>query len=579
MASRLATIIVVLIVGATLVAGLIVRAQRDDDTGPVDLIVFNGNVYTADGSGQFQEAVAVRGNQVLKVGTNREIKRLRRAQTTVIDAHGGAVVPGFNDSHVHFLEGGLALSNVDLLDATTLESIQEKIKSFATENPDRPWVIGRGWYYAPFPGGLPTRQILDALVPDRPAYLTCYDGHTGWANSKALALAGITRRTPNPKNGLIVKDPRTGQPTGILKESAQNLMAKVLPPATHEDKLRAIRAGIIEAHRFGVTSVQDASSSADELAMYDEVRQAGDLTLRVYGALWIDPGFKDADADRFDALWKKYPDDPVLKTGAVKLMADGVIEAHTAAMLKPYSNRATTGLPNYSVAELNRIVATMDKRGWQIFIHAIGDGAVRMTLDAYEHAAAINPAPVRGRRHRIEHIETVDAADIPRFGKLGVIASQQPYHGTPTPNQIDVWAGNIGPERASRAWAWRSIKEAGGRLTFGSDWPVVMIDPRAGINMALNRTTSEGKPEGGWLPEQKLPLTDVINGYTSGAAYASFDEQRKGTLAPGMLADIVILSTDVFTNPPERVLDAQVDVTIFDGKVVYSRSATPTSEN
>ncbi len=579
LASRLTTIIVVFIVAATLVAGLMVRAQRDDDTGPVDLIILNGHVYKADGTGQFAEAVAVRGNQVLKVGTNREIKRMGRAQTTVLDAHGGAVVPGFNDSHVHFVSGGLALRDLNLLDATTFEAIQSKIRDFAQQHSDRPWLQGRGWYYAPFPGGLPTRQQLDALVPDRPAYLECYDGHTGWANTKALHLAGITRRTPNPPNGIIVKDPKTGEPTGVLKESATDLVTKVMPKDTRDDRLQAIRAGIAEAHRLGVTSIQNASGTPDEFDLYDQIRREGDLTLRVYSALWISPGFKEQDANRFDQVWKKFPDDPLFKTGMVKLMVDGVIEAHTAYMLKPYANKATTGKPNYSVAELNRIVKQMDLRGWQIMIHAIGDGGVRMALDALEGASAANPPPARGRRHRLEHIETIDPADIPRFGALGIIASQQPYHGTPTANQIDVWAGNIGPERASRAWVWKSIKDAGGRIAFGSDWPVVTLDPRVGLNMAVNRTTNDGNPEGGWLPEQRLTIPDAVDAYTRGAAYASFDEQRKGSLAPGMLADIAILSGDIFAAPPERLLDAVVDVTIFDGKVVYSREAGTTTDS
>jgi predicted amidohydrolase YtcJ len=575
MASRLTAYIVVTIVAGTLIAGLIVGAQRDDD-GPIDLIILNAKVYTGDHD-TFAEALAIRGNTILRVGGNREIKRLRRAQTTVLDAHGGAVLPGFNDSHVHFLGGGLSLEQVDLLDAVTLDQIQEKIRGFAAVHPDQPWVRGRGWYYATFPGGLPTRQQLDAIVADRPAYMTCYDGHTAWVNTKALQLAGITRRTPNPKNGIVVKEPKTGEPTGVLKEAAQGLMDKVLPQPTRDDKLRAIRAGIIEAHRFGVTSVQNASGTPDEFELYDEIRRAGDLTLRVYSALSIRPGFTEADADRFEPVRKLFADDPLFKAGAVKLVSDGVIEAHTAAMLAPYANRPTTGNPNYAADELNRIVAMMDRRGWQIMVHAIGDGAIRMALDAYTRAAAANPAPPRGRRHRIEHIESVDTADIPRFGKLGVIASQQPFHGNPSANQIDVWAGNIGPDRASRAWAWKSIRDAGGRLAFGSDWPVVTMDPRVGVNMAVNRTTPDGKPEGGWLPEQKLALADVIDAYTSGAAYASFDEQRKGTLARGMLADIVIMSNDIFTAPLERLLDAAVAVTIFDGKVVFTREGASTN--
>lgn len=574
MASRVTTLIVVFIVSATLIAGIIARAQRDDE-GPVDLIVYNGKVYPGDGRGRFAEAVAVRGNTIFRVGSNREIKRLRRPQTVVVDAHGGAVLPGFNDSHVHFASGSLALTEINLLDAFDAGQVAEAVRGYAEAHKEAAWVTGRGWYYTAFPGGLPTRQLLDEVVPDRPAYLIAYDGHSGWANSAALQLAGITRTTANPKNGIVVKD-ATGEPTGVLKESAMGLMRAVLPTHDRAQRLEAIRAGIREAHRLGVTSAQNANGTPEEIALWDELRRENALKLRVYHALSAGPGFNEGQADRFEETRRAYPDDPLLKAGAVKLMADGVIEAHTAAMLEPYANKATSGMATFTSAELNRIVTLLDRRGWQIWIHAIGDRGIRMALDAFEAAGRANPAPARGRRHRIEHIESIDPADLPRFGALGVIASMQPFHANPDPSMGTVWTENIGPERASRAWLWHSIANAGGRVAFGSDWPVVTLDPRMGLQVAVNRLSPKGEPEGGWLPDERLPLTAAIDAYTSGAAYASFDEQRKGTLTKGMLADIVVLSTDIFDAPPERVLDAQVAVTIFDGKVVYDRAEATT---
>ncbi len=570
MASRLTTLIVVFIVAATLIAGIIARAQRDDE-GPVDLIVYNGRVYAGNGSDDFKEAIAVRGNTIFRVGSNREVKRMVRPQTVVVDAHGGAVVPGFNDTHVHFASGSLALSEINLLDATSTEQVSARIRAYAEAHQDRPWITGRGWYYTAFAGGLPTRQLLDQLVPDRPAYLTAYDGHSGWANTVALKLAGITRATPNPKNGIIVKD-AGGEPTGVLKESAVALVRAVMPKPDRAQRLDAIRTGVRQAHRYGITSVQNASGSTEEIELWGELRRGNELKLRMYHALSAGPDFTEVEADRFEAVRRKYGDDALLKTGAVKLVADGVIESHTGAMLEPYSNRATKGLPNFTPEELNRVVALLDKRGWQIMIHAIGDGAIRTSLDAYEAAAKANPEPPRGRRHRIEHIESIDPADVPRFGALRVIAAFQPFHANPDPSMGTVWSENIGPERAARAWLWQSIARNGGRLAFGSDWPVVSMDPRLGLQVAVNRLSPIGEPPGGWLPEQKLPLTAAIDGYTSAAAYASFDEGRKGTLARGMLADIVILSTDIFNGRPERLLDAKVDVTIFDGKVVYNRA-------
>jgi predicted amidohydrolase YtcJ len=392
-AARLTAYAVAFIVAVTFIAGLIVRAQRDDD-GPVDLIVINGKVYPADGGTDLAEAVAVTGNKVVRVGTNREIQRLRRAQTVVVDARGGAVLPGFNDSHAHLINGGLSLDQVSLLDATTIEAIKDTVRVWAEAHPEREWIVGRGWYYQPFNGAMPTRQMLDALVPDRPAYLVAYDGHTGWANSRALKAAGITRRTKAPAHGEIVKDRRTGEPTGALKEAAMALMNAAAPAPSDEDRLAAIRAAIDESHRYGITSVQDAGGAAGDLDLFDRLRKRGELTLRVYQALRADHTLSDAGLDALDEVRRRYADDPLLKTGAVKLIADGVIESHTAAMLEPYANKPSiTGEPRFTPAQMNKVVASLDKRGWQVMTHAIGDQAVRMTLDAYEAAAKANPAP------------------------------------------------------------------------------------------------------------------------------------------------------------------------------------------
>ena len=538
---------------------------------PADLLIVNGRIYPADGTGHVFDAVAVAGGKVLRIGSTREMDDLRGASTNVIDARGRAVLPGFNDSHVHFLSGGLGLSQVDLAGLATLADVQSKIRSFAIEHDSASWVLGRGWLYSPFPGGLPTRAQLDAAVADRPAAMTCYDGHSLWVNSRALAAAGITKDTPDPKNGVIVRDPKTGEPTGVLKESAQSLVRRVLPQASRNDQLAAIRAAVAEALKLGLTSVQNASGTPEELEIFDQARRAGDLKVRYYSTLSIQPGFTPAEADRYDEVWRRYGDDPALKTGAVKIVLDGVIESRTAAMLDPYTNATSAGAPNYTRDDLERIVTMMDARGWQIWIHAIGDRAIRMALDAFEHAAASNPAPARGRRHRIEHIEAVAAADITRFGRLGVIASQQPMHVALGDMNADEpsgpWPNNVGRERATRAWAWKSIRATGGRLTFGSDWAVAPLAPGEGIWLATTRKVSPG------AQDQKLSLTDAIDGYTRWPAYASFEEQRKGTLAPGMLADLVILSTDIFAHPPQKPTDLAVDVTIANGVVVYRRDA------
>ena len=534
-----------------------------------DLLITNGRVHTADERGTVAQAVAVSGNRILRVGSDQELQSLRGPQTQVIDAHGGTVAPGFNDSHVHFVSGGLSLGDVDLAGLTSLTEVQNAIRAYAAAHRESTWVKGRGWLYSPFPGGFPTREQLDAVVPDRPAVMTCYDGHSIWVNSKALAMAGITRNTPNPTNGVVVKDPKTGEPTGHLKESASDLVERIMPKPTDADRRAALRTAVAEAHRVGVTSIQNAGGSPQELELYDQARKAGELRVRAYLALSASAGITEADADRMDEVWKKHQDDPTLTTGAVKIYSDGVIESRTAALLAPYANSAGSGALNYSTEELHRIVALMDKRGWQILIHAIGDRAVRVSLDAFEQAASANPAPARGRRHRLEHIETIDGADVPRFGTLGVIASQQPMHAQlgdmNSTEPSGPWPDNLGPARASRAWAWKSIRDAGGRFTFGSDWPVASLEPAQGIWLA---TTRMHAPQSA---DQRLPMKDVLDGYTRWPAYASFEEPRKGTLAPGMLADIVVLAADILAQPPIKAGDVVVAATIFDGKLVYKK--------
>jgi len=590
MAARLTAYVVVGIVAATLIAGLIVGAQRDDSDGPVDVIVQHAKVYTAGARSGMAEAVAIRGNQVLRVGSDRDIARLRRPQTTVIDAKGGAVIPGFTDSHLQFINGGLSLGRIDVANAATLEEVQQRVRAWVEANPDAPWVLGRGWYAESFPGGLPTRQQLDAIVPDRPAEILSHDGHRSWVNTHALDLGGVTRKTPNPRGGVIVKDSRTGEPTGVLEEAAMTLVGRRVPQATREERARALRAALDEAHRYGITSIHNAGGTAEEFELFADARRSGDLTVRVYSALVFGSRVVTEPAIiELDTITARYPDDPLFKAGAIKITLDGTIETHTAAMLEPYANEdgeagvtsvagaTTTGTPAISPDDFNRIVRLLDARGWQVLTHATGDRAVQMALNAYEHAVRSNRVPERGRRHRIEHIDTIDAADLPRFGALGVIASMQPVLGSPSPDRIELWLKNLGPGRASRGWAYGSIAASGGRLAFGSDWPSAPLNPMLGLHTAVTRATPENTPEDGWNPSERLALKAAIDAYTSDAAWASFDEQRKGSLAPGMLADLVVLSDDIFDAPASRLASTRVAVTIFDGKIVYRRDGRQTN--
>jgi predicted amidohydrolase YtcJ len=577
MAARLTTYVVVGIVAATLIAGLIVGAQRDDNDGPVDLIVFNGKVYTADASGSMAEAVAVRGNQILRVGSNREINRLRRPQTVLVDAKGAAVLPGFNDASTGFIDGGLALSGVDLADATTIDEIQSRVKVWAESNPDRGWIVGRGWHA----GALalsPTRQLLDAAISDRPVCLLSDDGRAAWLNTRALQRAGITRRSAVPADGAIVKDSRAGTPSGVLKGSAVALVTKMMPRPSYEERARGLRDAIEEAHRNGVTSIQDTVQHADDFLLYDEVRRAGELGVRVYAST---PVGSEPEAETFKkmaALVDRYPDDPLFKMGGVTIPVDGSVESFDAALLQPYEARPEEAGPSRVDPDaLNRLVRLLDARGWQVTIDASGDRAVHMALDAFEHAVRSNTVPDHGRRNRVEGVALVDAADVPRFGRLSTIATIQPHDEIPTTDRLESWARAVGPERASRAWPAGSIVSARGQLAFTTGWPESPLNPLAAMQIGVTRATPDGLPDGGWSPAERVSLKRAINAFTSVPAYASFDEQRKGSLKKGMLADLVVLSADIFEEPEADLGQTAVVTTIFDGKIVYRRSTKSTN--
>lgn len=536
---------------------------------PANLLLLGGRVWTGSAASPWAEAVAVRGDRVIYVGSAAGAAAMKGPRTEVVDLQGRLVLPGFNDAHIHLFEGALSLERVDLIEDDSLAAVQARIRDFAARVAKTPWVVGRGWLYGSFPGGLPTREQLDAVVSDRPAYMDCYDGHTGWANSKALALAGITRETKDPADGLIVRDPETGEPTGALKEGAKTLVeAKIPAPAREARYALLLRAlGLLNAQ--GITSVQDAGFGLADLEtdvpLLERARAEGRLTVRVRASVRMSQGEVDGPIAAAGRLRARHHD-AWLRFDAIKAFVDGVVEAKTAAMLEPYPDGGT-GLPNWTPAALTAAVVAADTAGLQVWLHAIGDGGVRMALDAHEAALRANERA--DRRGRIEHIETISPADYPRFLALGVIASMQPLHANPDQNLEMVWARNAGPDRAGRGFSWGNLERAGARLVFGSDWPVVTSDVRRGLYCAVTRKTREGKPPGGWLPGQAVSLESAIRHYTVDAAYASFEEGVKGSLAPGALADLVVLSEDLFKEPPEAILRAKVVLTVAGGRVVY----------
>ena len=551
-----------------------VTVVRRTPIEPASLVLINGHVWMGGDHSRFAEAVAVQGNRILRVGTTSEIKQVVDSGTEVIDLRGRLVTAGFNDAHVHFLSGSLGPSGVDLTNARTAAEILERIALFARQNSNTQWITGHGWQYSQFPDGLPTKSYLDAVVKDRPVFLIAHDGHNAWVNSRALQLAGITQVTKFDGYGEIVRN-ASNEPTGVLKEEAQRLVRRLIPEPTRERKLNALRFGMMLAARFGITSIQNASGSADELSLYDELLKSGELTVRVSMAFSVGAETTPPEIARFVELKNQYDLNPMLRAGSVKFMLDGVIESHTAAMIDRYSDLPIDhGAPFGELAipaDIYRdLVVRLDKAGFQIYTHAIGDRAVREALNAYELARNTNSR--QNARHRIEHIEAVSPDDLPRFGKLGVMASMEPIQADPA--TMEVWSRAVGTERLPYAFAWASILKSGTNLVYSSDWPAsISLDPIRGIHNAVNRRTIDGQPAKGWVSQQRINLAEALRAYTQMGAYASFEESIKGRIAPGMLADLAVFSQDLFKIDPMKIHQTRVVLTVFDGKVIYRDGA------
>jgi predicted amidohydrolase YtcJ len=535
-----------------------------------DMVFVGGRVFLADDANTVAQALAVRDGRVLAVGTDAEVRRLAGPSTEVIDLQGRLVTPGFNDAHIHFGAGGRGLLEVDLLGTTSLAEIERRVAAAAAQAQPGEWVLGRGWDHTRLPaselgaGGWPTKDVLDRAAPNNPVLLSRVDGHTSWANSAALRLAGIDRNTANPSGGEVVRDAR-GEATGIFKESAEGLISRHVPAPTPAQTRRGIMAALELAARTGVTSVQ-TDASVQEVDIYGALREADSLTVRVYAWFPLDPRFIQLARTRGITAGSG---DEWLRMGMLKGYTDGTLGSRTAAMLEPFSDQHTHGLPQYTQAQLDSLVTAADAAGLQVILHAIGDAANRQALDAFQHAARANGTS--GRRHRIEHAQVLDRADIPRFRQLGVIASMQPTHATSDMR----WAETrIGAERAREgAYAWRSLLNAGAVVIFGTDFPVEPMPPVEGIYSAVTRQSREepGVPPGGWIPEQRLTREEAIRLYTAAAAYGEWQEEEKGTLRPGMLADLVVWDRDLLTIPEVEILWAAPAMTVVGGRIVFRR--------
>jgi hypothetical protein len=536
------------------------------------LVLVNGHVWTENPAQPEAEAVAVYGNRILRVGTSEEVRRLAGPPTRVIDLHGRRVVPGFNDAHVHFVIGGQVLANVQLLDAASQAEFRERIARFVQSQRPGAWILSGIWDHERWtPAVLPTHQLIDDVTPKNPVFVMRLDGHMGLANALAMKLAGVDRNTKDVPGGVIVRD-ADGNPTGMFKDAAMTLINRVIPPLSLEQTETAILAAQQEAARNGVTSVQEMADDQDDTSGPEHLRALQALEREARLKVRISVNLRLLD-------WKNLAgsgmqagfSDGLIQVGGLKAFADGGLGASTAWLFAPYNDAPTTsGLATDELQHPEQMFTDMkgaDKAGLQIAIHAIGDRANRTILDLYQRVEKDNGP--RDRRLRIEHAQHLTAADIPRFAQLHVIASMQPYHAIDDGR----WAEKrLGPERIHYAYDFRSLLDSGAILAFGSDWPVAPLKPLMGIYAAVTRRTLDNRNPNGWIPEQKISVAQAVHAYTMGSAYAQFDEKIKGSLEPGKLADLAVLSEDIFHIDPVQIQDTHVDLTIFNGRVIYDRS-------
>jgi predicted amidohydrolase YtcJ len=529
----------------------------------VTLAILNARVWTANPRQPWATAVAVSGDRILSVGSSAEIAKLAKAfpNARVVDANGAMIAPGFIDSHVHFITGGFRLASVQLRDAKTPQEFAKRIKDYAATVAPGTWITGGDWDHQQWGGELPTHAWIDSVAPNNPVWVSRLDGHMALANSVALKAANVTKATADIDGGTIVRD-AGGNPTGILKDNAQSLVDKVEPPQTDAMNDRALAAAMKYVAERGVTSVQNMGTF-DVLAVVERAHKAKTLITRIYAVTPI------AEWERLrDTVAKRGKGDEWVRIGGLKGFVDGSLGSHTAAMFAPFTDTPRdSGFLVESEADLYRWTSEGDKAGLQMILHAIGDRAINTQLNIFERVEKENGA--RDRRFRIEHAQHIAPADIPRFAKLGVIASMQPYHAIDDGR----WAEKvIGHERAKTTYAFRSLEDSGAKLAFGSDWFVAPPTPLEGIYAAVTRRTLDDKNPGGWIPEQKIAVEDALRAYTVNAAYASFEEGIKGSIERGKLADLVLIDRDITSVPPETIRDARILMTIVGGNIVFEKA-------
>ena len=532
--------------------------QENRVTGPADIIITNAKIFTSDESNPRAEAVAIKGNRIAFVGTNEGAESFKHQSTRVIDGQGHTLTPGFIDSHIHLLSGSLWMGYANLREARSMEELKQVLLEFASENKTDPWVVGRGIRY----DIVATRQQLDEIISDRPIYVGAFDGHTGWANTMALEMAGILDTEVSLVNGIVVRDEH-GVATGELREDdAMDTVRSLIPQPDANRKRELLKLGIRSINQAGITSVHNMNGDMEELMVYAALEDAGELNMRVYVPYHVKPEAKEEDLKEAAEMAKVQMD--YVRGGAAKFFMDGVWESYTAFNIEPYADDPSVGIvpPIFSLEHFVRMASICDKMGLQIAVHCCGDGAVRQTLDGYEQIQKLNGR--RDSRHRIEHIEVCQPEDMSRFKDLGVIASMQTSHAPFGPEENDTGARRMGRARLPISFAWRSLKNAGAHLALGSDWFVAPFDPLINIFVALNRIKLADE-----CPDQRLTLAECIIGYTRDAAYVEFKENEKGQIKEGYLADMVLFSHDLFEVKPEDILTARAVLTMIDGRIVH----------
>jgi hypothetical protein len=532
-----------------------------------DLVITGGKIWTVDEDVPIAEAVAVWKGMILNVGTDREIQKLVGPQTEVIDVEGKLVLPGFCDSHTHFVDGGFHLMGVKLKNAKSEEEFGRLLAERSEELPPGAWITGGNWDHDKWPGGnLPTAELIDQYVPDRPVFVSRYDGHMSVANSLALEMAGITAQTPDPPGGIIVRHPQTGEPTGVLRETAASLVSRIIPPPKREVIKKAIQKALEHAREQGITTIHQVDMTPTNLEIYQELLKEGELTSRMYGFIAIEQRRRLIEL----GVHRNFNHQNWIAVGGVKAFLDGSLGSSTALFFEPYEqDPSTCGIFVVDPEKLKKQMKEADKARLQLAIHSIGDRSNSKLLDMFEQIIEENEP--RDRRLRIEHAQHLRPADFQRFNQLNVIASVQPYHAIDDARFAEK---RIGKKRCETTYAFHSFLKNDVMMIFGSDWTVAPLDALWGIYAAVTRKPLDGSHPEGWFPEQKISVEQAVKAYTYNPAYASFQEDIKGTLSPGKLADIVVLSRDIFTIPPEEIKDTEVLYTITNGRIVYQNNKT-----